>query len=156
MPWGTPSRAPSGPLSGAEPVDDIQPHDLRATLALEGDLIPVYHYDGLTRDQGRIVMSNDWRPPQYGPGYELSAGDARHSHHEITYGMRWEGYWGEDFMTGWHAFIGEQGIEAHYGYQEPFGIDLPNDRNVSIGQEVVPWDYGLSATHHTNELIGGY
>lgn len=105
------------------------------------DLEPPWMYEPLTRQVGPIGDRGDARAPEFGPGYELSAGEVRPSRHELTYSERRQGDWTPDFMTGTHGVIGQ--LEAdHYGFVQPWDIETTIDRSAPSGS----WDEAIGSS----------
>ena len=137
----------SGPVEAHEIPNPLVPPGVDATLDEFGEI-----------DTGRPAapMVNLWGPqdpggdtnaPMFGPGYELAAVTTR----PVTVGMTFGAVrdevesWTADRMSGLRVHLGpEAANDSHFGFAEPWGIDLPNDRGMDVGEQV-PWDFGLSA-----------
>lgn len=119
----------------------------RGTIDSWGIIQEPAQYDP-TRQTGESPLGHHGSP-DFGPGHQRTpaqvvADSQNHtSRHEVTYTIAPMGRWNEDTMSGVHAFVASEGVEVHYGYQEPWGVELPNDRGARV-DAVVPWDYGLS------------
>ena len=103
------------------------------------DLEPPWLYEPLTFQRDTLSDRGDPRAPDYGPGYELSAGEPRPAQHELTFGYHDQGGWSEDQMTGVHGVIGAFDPN-HSGYQEGWGVEPTIARNAPT----MAWDAGIS------------
>ena len=103
------------------------------------DLNPPWHVEPDTFQRGPLTNRGDPRAPEYGAGYEESAGEPRVARHELTFGYHTEGGWSEDSLSGVHGVL--PSFEGdHYGYQEPWGTETSIDRNAPD----LAWDAGIS------------
>lgn len=112
------------------------------------DVNPPWNWEPLTHSTGVLAERGDPRAPEYGPGFELSAGEPRPAMHDLTFGIREQGAWMPDEMSGVHGVIGT--LEAdHYGYQQPWDIQMPIDRSAPVGS----WDEGIQGSSSTGGWV---
>ena len=132
----------------------VQPHDLGATIDAQGHIQQPEFYDR-TRQTG-VSPTGDWSTPDFGPGHIrttaqiIADGQNHRARHELTYTIAPRGIWSEDDMSGLHAMVGSEGVETHYGYMEPWGIELANDRWVDT-EAMGHWDDGLAVPGYSQE-----
>jgi len=111
------------------------------------DLPAPWHYEPIERLDGPIGDRGDPRRPEFGPGYERSAGDGNGAKLSLTYGIRDQGAWSADDMTSVHGVVMPFPAD-HFGYQEGWGVDVTIARN----DPQLPWDAGLSIGGHVGVI----
>ena len=123
----------------------VPPESVEATISGEGNVPGPTDHNPMTR-LTELQPSVDAEGPKFGPGWEGSQGNQGHDpQHELTYTIRDMTGHTPDAFTGVHAFIPDDpsAVISSVGYQDSWGISLPNDRGVTSGTDV-PWDFGIS------------
>jgi len=125
-------------------VDRMEPSDGRdASVSAYGEL-DVERKMTKLYELNDTLPSGDWKAPEFGRDHEEGYGPQRPIvQHRHIMGYHDQGAWSrDDFNDQTHIQFTSRALVEHYGYQEAWGVDLPNDREYTLNQRI-PWDYGL-------------